>query len=147
MPGNETNWHDISWFCRSPELEIQNPKSLPENLFYQSLFTVPTILALMVLGMEATIYLAYFKDLIFSAVISFIFIFIWNQSYKSSVRQKSSTGINSAQHTLSDCLITLYVIMIVFMLFTLIIDFDSAFYRKAKVYERRIKELREKRQE
>jgi len=96
MPGNETNWHDISWFCRSPELEIQNPKSLPENLFYQSLFTVPTILALMVLGMEATIYLAYFKDLIFSAVISFIFIFIWNQSYKSSVRQKSSTGINSA---------------------------------------------------
>ena len=50
----------------------------------------------MVLGMEATIYLAYFKDLIFSAVISFIFIFIWNQSYKSSVRQASGTSTNSA---------------------------------------------------
>ena len=21
MPGNDTNWNDINWFCRSPELE------------------------------------------------------------------------------------------------------------------------------
>jgi hypothetical protein len=31
----------------------------------------------------------------------------------------------------------------IFSLFTVLVDFDSAFYRKADLYERRLKKLRE----
>jgi len=77
--------------------------------------------------------LAYYKDIIFAAVVTLNFILMFNQNF---IKIKDDTP---SRTKISKCLVTLFFLTSVLMIGTLIFHFNSAFYRKGEHYEKAIK--------
>lgn len=100
---------------------------------------MPTIIALILLTVEATINLAYYKDFIFASVVTLNFVFMWKQNFINISQGNNNTP------ALFNAMITLFIITAVLALGTLLFHFKSAFLRKGEYYEQSIKKIKERR--
>ena len=78
---------------------------------------------------EMSIYLAYYKDVVFSLItlVNFIGMYIHNKES------------NLFTTYVTNCLIALISISSAFILLTILHDYDKAFYMKHQIYERKFK--------
>ena len=118
-----------------------NGSEIDPTVFYQSLFTWPSMVVLCILTAEAAMNLAYYKDFIFALVVGFNFVCMWLQNF---VR---TTQTASGLPALYKCLIGLFVITSILGFGTLLFHFKSAFLRKGEYYEKSIRKIKEKREE
>lgn len=87
------------------------------------------IIGLTIMLIEMCIYLAYFKDIIFSLVtlMNYVGLLLYQTQHKMF------------NQSIVTCLITMISMTGVFILFTLIHDYDKAFYLKYKRFYKRYK--------
>jgi|LauGreDrversion4_2_1035121.scaffolds.fasta_scaffold167459_2 hypothetical protein len=80
------------------------------------------IVAMILMGFESSIYLAYYKDAIFSMVtlLNYIGMFLFNFDPRNNKKSKTD-GVQN-------CQISLIVILSFFIVVTVLHDFDKVFY-------------------
>ena len=84
------------------------------------------------MSIEMTIYVAYYKDVVFAIMNVFISIGIYFSKYKDSYSDDGRIGYTNG---------ALFFVGITFLFVTLLHSFQSAFYLKYETYVKKLKEL------
>lgn len=133
MPNSPNDWY----FC-------QRYVTPDAARFYYILCVEPSKAAFLLIFIEMSIYITYYKDVMFSllTLVNFVGMLIVSQEQLAQesvfADQASSSSYVAKTHQISNWLIVMVVLNVIWLVVTVITDFDSAFYRKAFVYKRRV---------
>jgi len=101
----------------------------------------PSKVAFMLIFVEMSIYITYYKDVMFSLVTLANFVGMLIVSREQETQEQKANGMAGLLQTTKQIRVWLIVMVTlnsVWLVVTLLSDFDSAFYRKAFVYKRRV---------
>ena len=135
--GSSVSEHDW-YFCKN--YVVTNN----EELFYYFLTAQISKALFFLIFVEMSIYLTYYKDIMFALVtlIDYVGMYV---ICRSTIKQENfgsdtPNDVKLAKRTnqLNGWLEAMMILNCIWLAVTLITDFDSAFYRKASVYKRRV---------
>lgn len=109
--------------------------------YYYILCVEPSKAAFLLIFVEMSIYITYYKDVMFSllTLVNFVGMLIVSQEQLSAEQQQLGTiSLQEKIRQITNWLIAMVVLNVIWLVVTVIADFDSAFYRKAFVYKRRV---------
>jgi len=161
----------ISKLCPYPDLlipnappmyffcAISNPNDVPPlQQYYYNLLLNPSKVVYAVILTEMVIYLAYYKDIIFSSVVLTNFVGMGSINYNQiridmaryqadSIKELEEEVLEAGDLYTAQTLIVyrwLFASMVLTFVFTMsvfLLDLDRSFYLKGKLYKRRVQEI------
>lgn len=130
-----------NWWCTGGGA---NPHEGGAELYQYTLFLIPADIAYFLIFCENVIYLASYKDVIFGLTVvgEFSAIFYYSKRVTSGSDVKRDK-LNKTQNLM----IVMIVLNLVCLIFTLVQNFDSAFYTKARQFQKMEEAFEKKRLE
>ena len=104
-----------------------------------------SIIAMVVIMFETTIYLAYYKDIVFALVslVNYAGMYINNLVKNEEEVDKDKPAYKEFFEWIMTCQIVLMSLLLTFILFTLAHDFNKVFYRQYEVHIEKDKKMQE----
>lgn len=149
-------------------------RSLNTDIYYYAMMVFPSKIAFCVIFIEMAVFIAYYKDIVFSTITLINFCGMYYNSYKklddadkhwfwrslgfnstyegmnhpmlTAVGSVADNSFNSAKE-IHQWLIGMMMLNITWIVVTLITDWQTCFYRKAAVYKRRVENAIEQRRQ
>lgn len=97
---------------------------------------------MLVLFLEMTVYLAYYKDVIFGTFTSINFIGMYLYQQNPDIVNGSSGNYSPKQEQINTAIIAFISLSFVFLITTLVLDYQQAFYLKYRMYFTKFKDMK-----